>query len=130
MFPSRAQRIFLLLCLSLVTRSVMAVDREADVSAVLFPTTKPWRLVSAAPKLSPEFLRSIQKRLRSAYGSPKLVKLHVESPGCSFIERVFEPLGESSFYQMDVDGDGKTDIVYAGSAQCQEGNVTLIWFGA
>ncbi len=120
---------FLLLVVPfLVAENAAAEDKQAQVSAVLYPATKSWRLVSAAPKVSPESLRSIRENLRAAYSSAKLEKGPLEGPSCSFIERAFEPSESSSFFQMDFDGDGKQDVVYAGSAQCAEGDATLVWF--
>jgi len=120
--------LWLLIAPFLLTGNAVADDRQAQVSAVLYPDTKSWRLVSAAPKLSPEALRSIQDTLKAAYLSAKLEEWPLEGPGCSFIERVFEPSGSSPFHQMDFNGDGKEDVVYAGSAQCAEGDATLVWF--
>ncbi|MCV2361628.1 hypothetical protein LNV08_21905 [Paucibacter sp. TC2R-5] len=110
--------------------NAVAEDKQAQASAFLYPATKSWRLVSAAPKFSPESLSSIREKLRTAYLSAKLEKGPLEGPDCSFIERALEPTESSSFYQMDFDGDGKQDVVYAGSAQCAEGDATLVWFQA
>lgn len=128
MVSMRPKFFWLLVASFLLAGNAIADDRQAQVSAVLYPVTKSWRLVSAAPTVSPELLRSIRDKLTAAYLSAKLEKWPLEGPGCSFIERAFEPSGSSSFYQMDFDGDGKEDVVYTGSAQCAEGEATLIWF--
>jgi len=128
MVSKRPNCLWLLIAPFLLMGNAVADDRQAQVSAALYPATKSWRLVSAAPILSPESLRLIQDKLRAAYLSAMLEKRSFEGPGCSFIERVFEPSGSASFHQMDFDGDGKEDVVYAGSAQCAEGDATLVWF--
>ncbi|SRR6266581_4344347 len=126
--PSIRLHCLLWLALVIGARTAIADNRQEQVSAVLYPATKSWRLVSAAPKVSPELLRSIREKLRTMYLSSKLEKAFLEGPDCSFIARALEPSESSSFYEMDFDEDGKRDVVYAGSAQCAEGEVTLIWF--
>ncbi|MBP8255840.1 MAG: hypothetical protein KAX37_00855 [Opitutaceae bacterium] len=108
--------------------TTVADDKQSQVSAVLYSATKSWREVSVAPNMSPELFSSVREKLRTAYLSSKLGKEPLEGPDCSFIARALEPAESSSIYQMDFDGDGKLDLVYAGSAQCAEGEATLVWF--
>ena len=120
--------VLLLAAVFLSSGNTAAKDKQAQMSAVLYPATQSWHLVSAAPKYTPESLRSIREELMAAYFSAKLETGPLEGPDCSFIARAFESSESSSFYQMDFDGDGNQDVVYAGSAQCTEGDATLIWF--
>ena len=53
-----------------------------------------------------------------------------KNDGCSFIERALNDREISSFRVLDVNSDGFDDVIYSGSAQCAEGNATLIWLGS
>jgi hypothetical protein len=122
-------RFLWLIALLLGSGGAIADDRQEKLSAILYPATKSWRLVSDAPKVPPELFRSIRETLRAAYFSPKMKKEFLEGADCSFIGRALEPSDTSPFHLMDFDGDGRQDVVYAGDAHCAEGEVTLIWFG-
>lgn len=125
-----------ILCLITVGFSVSSNAEESEpdygkISALLFPETSSWQIVSDMKRADAAFLNKIKHDLRKAYAGSKISKDY-ESENCSFIERVlskewnFPPKG---FYLYDIDGDGVQDILYTGSAQCAEGDSTLVWFG-
>jgi hypothetical protein len=120
------------LLLALVLSQVCHAGNDAtNISAMLFPETKTWPLVSASPAVSPDRFEAIHAQLLKAYKASALGDSRpLEGPECSFIEKAFGPENLSSFHVMDVDGDGTMDIVYAGSAQCTEGDATIVWFAS
>lgn len=107
--------------------------KETDhllILTLLFQETAAWTPVETMPKLEKADLDRIENRLRDAYRESKISN-KMESVGCSFIDRLFDPEYETErfFHRFDVDADGIDDIIYSGSALCAEGDVTLLWFG-
>ncbi|MDP4191731.1 MAG: hypothetical protein Q8858_09225 [Bacteroidota bacterium] len=122
-----------LILLFLASNIVSAENDEASfskISAILFPETSSWTLVSNMKHADSAFLRNNEAKLRKAYLSSKLIN----NPGdisCSFIDRVFSADYDfpKYFYIHDIDHDGIEDILYTGMSPCSEGNATVIWFG-
>lgn len=121
-----------LILLFLASNIVSAENDEASfskISAILFPETASWTLVSNMKHADSAFLRNNEAKLREAYLSSKL--MNKEDISCSFIDRVFSSDYGSPkyFYIHDIDHDGIDDILYTGTSPCSEGNATVIWFG-
>ena len=101
-----------------------------SVAAKLFPEAENWTLVSAMKPADTAYLRENEQKLKEAYAAAE-IKTGLESEHCSFIERAFSdrygfPQG---FYIDDLDVDGLPDVMYAGGAECGEGNATVVWYG-
>jgi hypothetical protein len=108
-----------------------------QVSLLLYPDTATWTPTRELPAAPGALLRQQEGQLKTAY----LASGYAKSMGddgaddisnCSMITRVFskEYGFPSGFSTQDVNGDGHDDIVYTGSAQCREGDLTLIWSGS
>lgn len=102
------------------------------ISALLFPETKSWAIVSAMKAADSTYLRANEGRLRAAYLSTDFGKGDREhGHDCSVIERLFDtgfgfPKG---FYVHDANLDGREDVIYSGDAKVVEGHWTMVWFG-
>jgi hypothetical protein len=104
-------------------------DQNSE-SVLLFPESRAWRQVSDTPPLTSDALKQLKPELVRAYRAAfSGLSGQWEGPGCSFIERIFEPGQEVAFHRFDIDADDTDDIVYTGNAQCAEGDATLIWSG-
>jgi hypothetical protein len=99
------------------------------LSEILFPETRSWQAVDSLPVPETESLRGERWRLRYVFLTTEQHAL-IEAPECSFITRaLYEYFDPARFRVADIDGDGFADIVYSGSAQCDEGEAAVIWFG-
>jgi hypothetical protein len=106
-------------------------DRQCSrISQILFPETIDWQPMDSFPMPEMKSLLREKWRLRSIYLKTRKGAL-MEEPECSFITRaLYEHFDMSSFRSDDIDGDGFADIVYSGSAECNEGDAAVIWYGA
>jgi hypothetical protein len=128
----RGAPVFLPILLSLAA-AANAVEFETPdrmhLSEILFPETRDWLVVDSLPSPGMEALRSERWRLRYVFLTTEQHAL-IEAPECSFITRaLYEFLDVEQFKVADFDGDGSTDIMYSGPAQCDEGSAAVIWFG-
>lgn len=122
-------RILLCACCSWVGAAFAQQNSSpADISEILFPETKSWKLFEALPKVTPAQLASIRRDLQSAYKASKEAR-SLEVEDCSFLERIMDADNINALRTIDLDLDGILDVVYGGSALCAEGDVTLVWFG-
>jgi len=119
------------LLIVLVTATIFASAADpSTISVMLFPETRGWRALASAPPLPAARLAALRSELASVYRASALGKQDFEGGGCSFIERALATDDSSAFRTIDVDEDGAQDIVYAGSAQCAEGDATVgsVWW--
>jgi hypothetical protein len=114
----------------LLAATTAHADNAARASALLFPETRMWRQISDAPSVPIPRLVELRSELEASYRAAILAKGNLESGDCSFIARILKFDDASAFRSIDVDEDGAQDIVYAGSAQCAEGDATVVWFAA
>lgn len=119
------------LALILICTAVAGEDVPDHVgrSGVLFPETVSWLTIQTLRRPPVAYLREAQQQLVNAYVVSKIGKAG-ESADCSVIGRIFadDNLLKTCFFTCDADGDGADDIIYAGPAECAEGNATIIWF--
>lgn len=106
-----------------------ADDAPLSVARLLLPQIRDWRPLDRSNLLSGAALKMREERLRAAYRRFAAGRDELESPACSVLERIFVAADGEDFHRLDIDGDGLDDIVYAGSAQCREGELSLVWFG-
>lgn len=141
MVPSVASFRLCILVLLFSTLSIASTQCAAQTnrsysasykSGILFPETESWPLFEEAPKLPPEEFDNLAKilaqelraRMRVSYGSLP------DNSLCSTVDRLFEQANLESFRLIDINQDGVSDIVYSGSAQCREGDLTIAWLGS
>lgn len=133
MIARRVSLVFILL-IAFMSGSGRAGKTPGDyekISALLFPETRSWTVVSRMRAADSTYLRANESELRKAYASIR-IGTSLESDYCSFIERVFsQRYGFPEGFRLhDVNGDGRLDVVYSGGAGCAEGNATVVWLGA
>lgn len=122
-----------LLTLILITHFVSAQENRSSyekISAILFPETSSWTLVSQLKHAEEPFLQKVEPQLKKAYLSSNIYK-EPQDEMCSFADKIFskEYKSPDNFYIHDVNLDGIEDIIYSGPSQCSEGHATVIWFG-
>ncbi len=102
------------------------------ISALLFPETISWTVVSKMEPAGEAFLRANEAKMRAVYRASGIGDDSSMNEADSRMGRLFsaEPpfAFPRGFYLHDVDGDGRTDIIYAAHDPCSEGNVTIVWF--
>lgn len=105
-------------------------NNHAATSAFLFGDTLSWTPVNKMRKPDKAYLKENKKRLRDAYFANRT--WNNEKTSCpSFIDTIFSPQADyNKFFRLhDLDKDGVLDVLYTGDAICEEGDVTLIWYG-
>lgn len=109
-----------------------ASPSDIHITEVLFSQSKHWNKLNRLPVLAGSELKLIKSGLISAYREAHVGERDWEFSQtiCSFMERVLGTTDFGKFYQLDVDRDGVQDVIYTGSAQCSEGNETVIWYGS
>ncbi len=101
------------------------VDRSIELADALFPDARAWKSLPDAPVLTAAKLTALKPELQRALSaSPALAE--VEGSGCKFFQGAIDK-NANAFHSLDLNGDGKQDVIYSGSAVCAEGDVTLIW---
>lgn len=104
------------------------------VSNILFPESKDWIDIEHSPTLPvSEVVRRRDSLTKSVITEIRqknnLFPLYLDKD-CSFSKQAFKWTGLTCFHRLNIDHDGIEDIVYAGPAQCFDGTLTVIWFGA
>jgi hypothetical protein len=103
----------------------------AQLALLLYPESAQWRPIATLAAPSPARFEEIKWLLRKHYLEQLPAGAPEESADCSFITRaLYEQNSTEHFYQADINADGAPDIIYSGSAQCREGALSLIWYGA
>jgi hypothetical protein len=122
---------------SVESNAAKAPDYPPDysrISALLFPETKSWTLVSAMkpPDEAYLYLRANEAKLKEAYPAKEIRMDADRSGACALMERLFSSKAPCTFpygfYVHDFDRDSRLDVMYAGPAECGEGNITIVWF--
>lgn len=120
-----------LLCLALNMSAIAHAEdstatRHQQMSELLFPESKTWKSIEVFPEINKHYFSDNKWAFRSSF--LKQIDDKMEDPDCSFITRVLYERDDKDVFRIgDVNGDGSKDIIYAGSAQCREGDVTVFW---
>lgn len=123
-------RLLCTLMLLLCSLSCHAAD-PAQLALVLYPQAAQWLPLAKLAAPSQARFDEIKWLLRKHYLEQLPADSPEESPDCSFITRaLYEQNSTEHFYQADINADGAPDLLYSGPAQCREGALTLIWYGA
>jgi len=102
----------------------------AKVASLLFPSTAAWVLLQDAPSMTTARFAQVRDQLLTSYLSSGIGKCaEAEDHDCSSIRRILWEGDNASFRVMDVDGDGREEIIYSGPAFCREGDMTVVWSG-
>lgn len=108
-----------------------AGDRHEDAARILFPYPDGWIQFSKLPPVTNEEWNQLVTKLQDTLNQPKVAANSLFSGGgCNWFERASEQTHRTNFRTVDINGDGRADIVYSGSALCSEGDVTVIWMNA
>jgi hypothetical protein len=109
-------------------RAYAAKDMSDDGGAqqladVLFPETREWRSINSFPHPAMPELDNLLGAMVEKLPEP--VQRDVS---CSFVERVMRtPAFRAHLYQGNIFGPADDDLVYVGSAECAEGDFTIVW---
>lgn len=123
-------RLLCTLVLLLGSLNCRAAD-PAQLALILYPQAAQWLPVAKLPAPTLARFDEIKWLLRKHYLEQLPTDSSEESPDCSFITRtLYEQNSTEHFYQADLNADGAPDVLYSGPAQCREGALSLIWYGA
>lgn len=123
-------RLLCTLLLLLCSLNCRAAD-PAQLALVLYPQAAHWLPLAKLPAPTQARFDEIRWLLRKHYLEQLPADSPEESPDCSFITRaLYEQNSTEHFYQADLNADGAPDLLYSGTAQCREGALSLIWYGA
>jgi hypothetical protein len=123
-------RLFCTLLLLLASLNCRAAD-PAQLALVLYPEAAQWLPASQLKPMSVTRFNGIKWLLRKHYLDQVRSFANEESVDCSFITRTLDEAEPAKyFYQADINADGAPEIIYTGTAQCREGDLSLIWYGA
>ncbi|MBX9756354.1 MAG: hypothetical protein K2X80_16470 [Pseudomonadaceae bacterium] len=123
-------RLLCTLVLLVCSLNCRAAD-PAQLALVLYPEAAQWLPASQLKPMTPTRFNGIKWLLRKHYLEQPQLVANLESSDCSFITRTLdEAQPAQSFYRQDINADGAPDIIYNGTANCREGALTVIWYGA
>lgn len=86
-------------------------------AVLLFPETKTWTQVASTPVAKP-----------GAGLFKSFATTHPDDKVCDLSAR-FPKQDAANFHSLDIDGDGKPDVVYVGQNPCAESFMTRTWIG-
>lgn len=105
--------------------SVQAETDAMTVAARLFPTSAAYPAFADQPEVSAAQLQELRPHLLAAAHSTVWAG-RLDQDECSFLSRALESYPQG-FRWVDWNLDGRDDVVYSGSAQCAEGNQSVVW---
>jgi hypothetical protein len=117
----------LIILLFLITPLIQAHAQEKSNpkawAELLFPETRTWKDFDSLPQV--KFSAGVVSKtaLADAYAKSEAKAL---SPECDLVAKTLET-NERNYRTLDIDLDGKTDVIYNGPNPCGEGNLVMTW---